>query len=166
MKALKNILGVVLLTMVIFACKNEAQPEIKTVDTTADVKALNPDATYAKAEFNIEGMTCDIGCAKTIEKKLAKLDGVKSAKVDFANEMAMVEYDEAKLSTESLEACVKKTGETYAVKNMKTVETFSAKKGCADDCTKDCCKGKTEAEKKACKEDCEKKCCAEKKEKA
>jgi len=28
-------------------------------------------------------MTCAIGCAKTIETKLAKMDGVQKATVDF-----------------------------------------------------------------------------------
>ena len=34
-------------------------------------------------------MTCAMGCAKTIEKKMAKMDGVKMAKVDFEKELAM-----------------------------------------------------------------------------
>ena len=42
-------------------------------------------------------MTCEMGCAKTIQKKLAGMEGVKSATVDFKNEMAMVEYDVAKV---------------------------------------------------------------------
>ena len=54
---------------------------------SSDAKKLDPNATYAKAEFGIEGMTCAMGCAKTIEKKMAKMDGVKSAKVDFEKEM-------------------------------------------------------------------------------
>ena len=168
MSTLKNIVMIAVLALVFVACKNETTPEVKTVDVEVKEakKELDPNATYAKAEFNIKGMTCEIGCAKTIEKKLAKMEGVKSAKVDFENELAMVEYDEAKVTTTSLEETVTKTADTYTVTNMKTVETFSAKKACDEDCTKACCKGKTEAEKKACAEDCKKACCAEKKDKA
>ena len=67
MKTLKNILTVLVLALAIVSCKNEAQPEVKTVEveTKKDVKAeLDPNATYAKAEFTIKGMTCEIGCAK------------------------------------------------------------------------------------------------------
>ena len=167
MNTLKNILGLIVITLVIVSCKNEAEPEVMTVETASvQVKSeLDPNATYAKAEFNIEGMTCEIGCAKTIQKKLAGMDGVKSATVDFDNAIAMVEFDEAKVTPTSLEETVKKTGETYTVKNMKTVESFSAKKGEAhpENCDKDCCKGKTEAEKKACSADCKMACCADKK---
>jgi Cu+-exporting ATPase len=154
--------------MVIVSCKNENQPEVKTVaiESTEAVQELDKNATYAKAEFNIEGMTCEVGCAKTIEKKLAKLEGVKSAKVDFESEMAMVEFDEAKVTMTSLDETVKKAGEIYTTKNMKTVESFSAKKVCDENCTKDCCKDKTAAEKKACSDDCQKACCAEKKSKS
>ena len=110
-----------------FACKNEAQPEIKTVDTeiTVNTNTLDPNANYAKAEFSIDGMTCAMGCAKTIEKKLAKMDGVKSAKVDFGKKIAMVEYDDAKVTQTTLEETVKETGKMYSVNNMKTVDSFS-----------------------------------------
>ena len=111
------------------ACKNETQPEVKTVGMEVaekDVsKTLDPNATYAKVEFGIDGMTCAMGCAKAIEKKMAKMDGVKSAKVDFDTRMAMVEYDEAKVSPESLEETVTKVAEIYKVKEMHQVDDFS-----------------------------------------
>ena len=123
-----------LLITVVFAgltaCKNNTEPELKTVDTvsadlTANTVASDPNIDYAKAEFGIEGMTCEIGCARTIEKKIAKMEGVKYAKVDFNNKMAMVEYDPSKVNPTSLEETVTKVGEAYKVKDMKTVEKFS-----------------------------------------
>ena len=48
-------------------------------------------------------MSCAMGCAKKIEKNIAKMDGVKSAKVDFDKEIAMVEYDEAMVTPKTLE---------------------------------------------------------------
>jgi Cu+-exporting ATPase len=38
----------------------------------------------------------------------------------------MVEYDDAKVTPKSLEEAVKKTGDMYSVKDMKTVESFTA----------------------------------------
>ncbi|HMQ43443.1 MAG TPA: heavy metal-associated domain-containing protein [Mariniflexile sp.] len=123
----KNILIVSLMALYVMNCKNDAkQPEVKTVETATEASATtNPNATYAKAEFKIDGMTCAVGCAATIEKKMAKMDGVKWAKVDFDKKLAMVEYDIAKVSPTNLVETVAKVGDAYKVSDMKTVETFS-----------------------------------------
>ncbi|MCB0448983.1 heavy-metal-associated domain-containing protein [Mariniflexile maritimum] len=123
----KNILIVSLMALFVMNCKNDAkQPEVKTVETATEASATtDPNATYAKAEFKIDGMTCAVGCAATIEKKMAKMDGVKWAKVDFDKKLAMVEYDIAKVSPTNLVETVAKVGDAYKVSDMKTVETFS-----------------------------------------
>jgi Cu+-exporting ATPase len=174
MKTLKLVLAVAVLSLITFSCKNEKELETKTVEVETEVKnEIAADATIAKAEFNIEGMTCAMGCAKTIEKKLSKMEGVKSAKVDFEKKLAMVEYDEATVTPTSLEATVTKVGDAYTVNNMKTVESFStnfAKKECSPDCKKEGCDHKkdqatsegTKGEKQGCKDDCKKACCAKK----
>ena len=168
MKTLKNICIVVIMALVFASCKNEAQPEVKTVDIEVSKKdvaqTLDPNATYAKVEFGIDGMTCAMGCAKTIEKKMAKMEGVKSAKVDFDKRLAMVEYDEAKVTPKSLEETVTKVADIYKVKNLKIVEDFSNEaKVCKADCKKECCANKSEVEKMACKADCKKACCSDEK---
>lgn len=166
MKTFKNIVFVSLVVLAMSSCKNETQPELKTVEVEVAkmdmAQNLDPNASYAKVEFNIEGMTCAMGCAKTIEKKMAKMEGVKMAKVDFDKRLAMVEYDEAKVSPASLEETVAKVSDVYKVQDMKVVDDFGKEaKSCKADCNKDCCKGKTEAEKKACSKDCKKACCSE-----
>jgi len=168
MNTFKNLSVIVMLALFITACKNDKQPDVKTVDVEVTNKevaeTIDPNATYAKVEFGIEGMTCAMGCAKTIEKKMAKMEGVKSAKVDFDKRLAMVEYDEAKVSPETLEETVTSVADIYKVKDMKKVDGFEGeKKSCKADCDKACCANKTEAEKKACKEDCDKACCAKEK---
>jgi len=129
MTSLKNILVVLFIAVAFSSCKNEAQPEIKTIATATEgndtKKQLNPNATYAKAEFTIEGMTCQIGCANTIQKKLAKMEGVKSAKVDFEKKLAMVEFDDAKQTTVTIEETVANVADVYKVKDMKTVDAFT-----------------------------------------
>jgi len=157
MKTFKNIFIIAVVTMFVVACKNEAQPEVKTVETKTIAKAestIDPNATFAKAEFTIEGMTCAIGCAKTIESKMAKMDGVKSAKVDFDKKLAMVEYNAAKVSPATLEEAVAKVGETYSVKDMKTVDSFSTDKKSCTAHDKKACANMTDAEKKACAANC------------
>lgn len=128
MNMIKKLLLTVVVLVFSLACKNNAAPEIKTIETeSADLATykVDPNVIYTKAEFSIEGMTCEIGCARTIEKKMAKMEGVKFAKVDFDKKLAMVEYDQAKVTPKSLEETVAKVGEVYKVKDMKTVEEFS-----------------------------------------
>ncbi|WP_158846957.1 heavy-metal-associated domain-containing protein [Algibacter sp. L4_22] len=132
MKMIKNILMLAVVVTFAFSCKNDAKAEVKTVEhtnTNEAVAKLDPNATYAKAEFTIEGMTCAIGCAATIEKRIAKMEGVKSSKVDFDKKLAMVEYDEAKVSPESLTKTVTSVADLYSVKDMKKVDAFSSEEG-------------------------------------
>ena len=128
MNMIKKLLLTVVVLVFSLACKNNTAPEIKTIETnSADLATfkVDPNVIYTKAEFSIDGMTCEIGCAKSIEKKMSKLDGAKFAKVDFEKKLAMVEYDQAKVSPKTLEETVAKVGEVYKVKDMKTVEEFS-----------------------------------------
>ncbi len=171
MKTFRTLSIVAMMALIFTSCKNESQPEVKTVEVetvkTDVAQTLDPNATYAKVEFGIEGMTCAMGCAKTIEKKMAKMDGVKSAKVDFDARLAMVEYDEAKVTPQSLEEAVVQVADIYKVKDMHQVEAFGGeKKTCDADCKKACCANKADAEKVACAKDCEKACCAKTKEAA
>ncbi len=184
MNTIKNIITIVVVVLFSISCKNETNPEVKTIEVENALKATNeidPNASYAKAEFTIEGMTCAIGCAKTIEKKISGMDGVKSATVDFDRKLAMVEYNEAKVTPASLEETVTKVADIYKVSDMKTVDAFSTvNKECAAKCKPDCtvkdcadckakteackanCANKTEAEKMACAKDGQKSCCANK----
>lgn len=157
MKTIKYTLLFLLIGSFTLSCKNDKNPEVKTVEVVAEtVKEFDPNATFAKAEFTINGMTCAMGCAAQIQKKIAKMDGVKSATVDFDKKLAMVEYNEAKVTPISLEEAVAKVSDTYKVSDMKTVEDFSTKKACSADCKKECCANK---DKKTCKPGCDKACC-------
>ena len=161
---MKKILCICALAIAIVSCKNNTTPEIITVDTQTEVvkkEANNEDiaANYNKAEFKIDGMTCAIGCAKRIESKLASLEGVKSATVDFDQKLAMVEYNEAKVDFDALTSTVATVPGDYKISDMKNVEAFA--KTCAADCKMECCAKKGET-KKACKADCKMACCAKK----
>ena len=155
MKNFKLALLILLICVAVWSCKNQTEPQLKTVETSESLAntQMDSDKVLAKAEFNIEGMTCAIGCAKTIEKKLAKMDGVKSAKIDFEKKLAQVEYDESIVNTSSLENTVTKVSDSYSVNDMKTVDFFTneaikngnvVKKECKKECKKDCCADKGE----------------------
>ena len=129
MKIFKSAIVIVAIALSLAACKNNTKPEAKTVAVEISNKEntakLDPNATYAKVEFNIKGMTCEMGCAKTIEKKLAKMDGMKTAVVDFKNEMASVEFDVAKLNHSSITKAVNQVSDIYSVENMQTLKAAS-----------------------------------------
>ena len=159
---MKKILFVCAIAIAFVACKNTSTPEVITIDnTTVQTEISQPDiaANYNKAQFKIDGMTCAIGCAKRIESKLASMDGVKSAKVDFDQKLAMVEYNEAKVDFDALTSTVSNVPGDYKVSEMKNVDSFG--KTCAADCKMECCAKKDET-KKACKADCKMACCAKK----
>ena len=52
-------------------------------------------------EMSIEGMTCD-HCAVSIEKNLAKLNGLESSKVSYPDGKATVAFDESKIDESPL----------------------------------------------------------------
>ncbi len=120
MKNLKNI-GLALLIMLSFAsCKQEnkevAKEEIKKEAVTeADL------AKMQTASFTIDGMTCAMGCAKTIENKLTEQAGVGQAVVDFETKIATVKFDAEKQSLESLTKTIEGVagGDSYKVTESK-----------------------------------------------
>jgi mercuric ion binding protein len=148
MKVLKIVFALFLTASFLTNCKSEANKgESKE----------NKETVVAKAEMlslNVSGMSCEIGCAKTIESKLAKKEGVLEAKVVFSDSLATIKYDANKLDKASLIAFVEGVGDGSTYKASEK-ETTSCKK----DCKMACC---DKAEKKACKEDCKMACCTKK----
>src|SRR5690554_2044243 len=93
MKTIKNVLLVTLVGLFFIACKDINSKEATTKSESTEVKKEILAENLQTASFTVEGMHCEFGCAKSIEKKLAKLDGVKSALVDFETKEASIEYD-------------------------------------------------------------------------
>lgn len=118
MKTPKTILALVLSTMFFVACNDKvANAETTEVETTAtDHKEILPE-NLQTASFTIEGMECEIGCARTIQKGLAAMEGIKSASVDFETKEAKIEYDATVHTPQMLAKTVEEMadGETYKV---------------------------------------------------
>lgn len=123
----KSITAVVIASLLFVSCKKNASETIKTEmaakETTAPkVKKEIAVANLQTASFKVEGMTCAIGCAKTIQEELTELDGVQKAIVDFDKKLATVTFDKTVQNPESLTKVVQATGDgkTYKVSNMKS----------------------------------------------
>ena len=117
----------------------------------------NKDVKEENVSLAISGMTCEIGCAKTIQSKLSKKEGVLNAKVIFNDSIATIEYDANSISKKELIAFVDGIagGELYSAS-----ETSKKAHACSDDCKEKC---EMKAEKKECKENCTMACCKDKK---
>ena len=118
----KSLLTFGLASTLLFSCKDTASKAVAGTEETNTKKEVAVAAKPETASFKIEGMTCAMGCAKTIESKLSKLDGVQKATVDYDKKEATVEFDAAVLTPEKLTKAVEATGdgETYKVSEMKT----------------------------------------------
>ncbi len=125
MNSIKIIVSVFAIGLLITSCKqtdsnvSEKKSTLETSSTSK--KPISADAKLVTTSFTIEGMTCAIGCAKTIEKELNETNGVKKATVDFDKKLATIEYDSSNQKPENLIKIVEKTGdgETYKVSNLK-----------------------------------------------
>lgn len=118
MKTLKLFMMSILAVSIFSACNNS--PETKEVsfesETTESIeKTIDPNADLATAKFEIEGMTCQMGCARVIEENLAKMQGVMHVEVNFEAHTAKIEYDANILDVEAIIASVTNTSDAYSV---------------------------------------------------
>lgn len=118
----KSLLIIGIASSLLISCKETANKLANRNCETAAKKEVVAAVKPETASFKIDGMTCAIGCAKTIEKKLSKMDGVQKATVDFDKKQATVEFDATIQTPEKLTKAVEITGdgETYKVSGMKT----------------------------------------------
>ncbi|WP_281336687.1 heavy-metal-associated domain-containing protein [Flavobacterium eburneipallidum] len=118
----KSIVSVALASLLFVGCKDKTTDPVSETDTSVPkVKKEITAANLQTATFSIDGMTCAIGCAKTIEKELSGLEGIQNATIDFEKKSAVVSFDKSILKSETITKVVENTGDgkTYKVSNMK-----------------------------------------------
>ena len=117
----KLLLTVGIASTLLISCKDTAsQPQAENNEAKTE-KEIVAAAKPETASFKIDGMTCAMGCAKTIETKLSKMEGVQKATVDFDKKEATVDFDAAVLTKEQIAKTVESTGdgETYKASEIK-----------------------------------------------
>ena len=119
MNSFKYITILFITFLMLFSCK-ETSSKPKTTEASNSSKTVtnkveNPQIAILK----IEGMTCAMGCAKTIEDKLAATEGVQKVTVDFEKKEAVVNYDGADVDVNELYKTIEAAadGKTYKVVN-------------------------------------------------
>ena len=123
MNLVKKLSFIALAAALFTSCKDtskdgniETNEEMVTDTTQVKETAANLETT----SFKIDGMTCAIGCAGVIEQKLAKMDGVQEAKVDFENKTATISFDAAKQTPEKFVETVEGIADgAYKVSDVK-----------------------------------------------
>jgi mercuric ion binding protein len=121
----KSIVTLVLTSVLFVGCKEKETDIVskETAETAAPkVKKEIAAANLQTASFSVEGMTCAVGCAKTIQEDLTGLDGVQKATVDFDTKLATVTFDKTVQTPEKLTTVVEAAadGKTYKVSNIKS----------------------------------------------
>lgn len=100
-----------------FACQEKTTKNEEVIAVVENIQNI---------EVNIEGMTCEIGCAKLIESKVHKLEGVTYSKVNFEDKIGHFSFDSNKISKEELAKSINGIagGELYKVTQTTLVNDF------------------------------------------
>ena len=95
---------------IIFTCPmGMARGDIIVKDDTDGDQTIEYKKEPGVAILKIRGMCCG-GCAKTIERLVSQIDGVKSVEVDFASRKGTVNFDPEKTNIEEIINKIKSTG--------------------------------------------------------
>ena len=124
MKVLIKIFSVSILVLFFISCESrkETKVEVKEASET-NVVAQN----LRQVKVDIKGMTCEIGCARLIQSKLYKADGVSFAKISFEDSSGVVKFDENRISEEGIKKIIEKTagGDIYSVVAIHDIDIVS-----------------------------------------
>lgn len=120
MKITKTIFVLALASLLTVSCKKGAETKEGITEKENEApkkKVIIAAENVQTASFEVEGMTCAVGCAKTIEEELSAMDGVQKATVDFDSKKATVVFDKSIQNQDNLTKVVEATadGKTYKV---------------------------------------------------
>ena len=118
---MKKLLFILFIITGLISCSQKKKETAgKNENSTKDKVA----AVYETFEMEIEGMTCEIGCARTIESKLSKMKGVVYSKVDFESKKGVFTFNKnainEKLITEKIAGIA--GGDLYSVVKSKKID--------------------------------------------
>ncbi len=94
MKFLRSFLIIIIVSFTFTSCVINVEKKEEKKEVVA--------AKMETVSLHVSGMTCEIGCAKIIQSKLSKKDGIAKAKVVFTDSIATVDFDSNKLSKQEI----------------------------------------------------------------
>ena len=120
-KVLIKIFSISILVLFFISCESrkETKPNMKEASET-NVVAQN----LKQVKVDIKGMTCEIGCARLIQSKLYKAEGVTFAKISFEDSSGIVKFDQNRISEEGIKKIIEKTagGDIYSVAGIHEID--------------------------------------------
>jgi len=124
-KIINKLLYLLVLNLFFLSCGND-KPQIKEENPKSEKLLVE---NIKNIEVEIKGMTCEIGCARLIQSKLYKADGIKFAKVSFADSSGIITYDANRISQIEIKNVIQKVagGDLYRVSEMSEVDNFTKK---------------------------------------
>ena len=96
MKIFNSLVSLIFIFTII-SCKNDAKQTAKDSQQTLAI-----EKSIQKIEVKIEGMTCEIGCAKLIASKVSKLKGVTISNVNFEEKIGTFTFDASIISSKEI----------------------------------------------------------------
>ena len=129
---------------IIFLISSCSETTAQSADVTQEVVKNSIMA------MGIEGMTCAMGCARSIETELKNIDGVSNAVVDFESATASIEFNPGLVSEARLLAFVNdyKDG-SYKATTMLAQKNDKSKTSCCASKAKACSSDKQASANKA-----------------
>jgi Cu+-exporting ATPase len=123
MNSFKKVFYLAILFLGLIACNTKQDKKIEAPLEKVEEVAQN----LKNVEVQIEGMTCEIGCARLIQSKLSKTDGVTFVEVSFEDKFGNITFDANKISNEKIKEEIQKIagGDTYKVIDIKEVTNFA-----------------------------------------
>lgn len=108
---MKKLFYILFICTLIVACKETSKEKTETLNKE------NVAVNLQSFQVDIKGMTCEIGCAKLIQSKLYKVNGVKYAKIDFEHNNGVITYNSNKISEKDIVTKIEKIagGDLYSV---------------------------------------------------
>ncbi len=122
MRSIKAVLVLLVVTLLFTSCKENTGENDESNNAVQIEQSSEVD--LKRIALNIEGMTCEIGCARTIQSKLSKTEGVKFAEIHFEKKNGIVEYDANKVSEKEIVNVVEQIagGDLYKVTDIEKAE--------------------------------------------
>ncbi len=113
------------LILLIVGCSSR-NPEKKTANHDNEITVTIFDKNLSNISFQVEGMSCEIGCAARIEKKVNALEGVATTKVDFEAKTAYVSFDSITISFDDIKTTIESLGDDYKIGVATSIPSFSS----------------------------------------
>jgi len=115
-------LSLILSCLLIWSCSDKTK-KLNNEDVKSGVLQM---AEIQTVSFAVSGMTCEIGCAKTIQSKLSKKEGITDAIVVFTDSIATVSFDSIKTSTKEISSFITGIagGDAYTASELKSKKSL------------------------------------------